>query len=73
MTHYWALCVRPVQCGLQSRCFTSRGAAAGWAGQHKRKHGKERLAPGARAAIAIRTHEAVAEDALCLEGEAVPA
>lgn len=55
--HFWARCVHPANCSWESACYLSRGAAAGVAGAHKRKHEREGVSPGVRTAVTVRRHE----------------
>lgn len=55
--HWWARCEHPANCGWESRCYPSRPAAVGAAGQHMRKHEREGMAPGVRASTRVRQHD----------------
>lgn len=74
ITHYWWRCDHPLQCGAESYCYLSRGAAAGAAGAHKAKHATANarlramgIVDGVRPAVSIRIHSAQADPrAICL-------
>ena len=70
MTHWWARCEHPVNCGWESPCYPTRAAAVGAAGQHMRKHDREGMAPGVRASTRVRSHGTANARAVCL-GEGV--
>lgn len=72
-THWWARCEHPSLCGWGSKCYTSRGAAAAAAGQHKRKHEREGMAPGVRASTRILSHDVPTTRAAGCLGEPVSA